>query len=319
MNGASRFVAASAVWFFASTGCEWKYGGHEGTGGGIPPWGLTETYVIVDLSTGGVTEASAIADLETNDAYKTTKLVLKRIPAGTFQMGDQVGGHENDELPVHTVSITRPFYMGVFEVTQEQWTTIVGSWTFYFPGNPQRPAEQISWNDIKQSGGFMDTLSSRASMSFRLPTEAEWEYCCKAGTSTNYSFGDTADGAWMWSNSNSESRTHDVATTASKPNPWGLYDMHGNLYEWCEDWYDGGYYSYAPTNDPQGPASITPYGCHRVLRGGSWRHDDNDCRSAVRAYVDPSSRHSRRIGFRVAVAAAGHNRGAPFPVSRPRP
>jgi formylglycine-generating enzyme required for sulfatase activity len=260
---------------------------------------LTETYVIVDLSTGGVTQAATIPDLETNDAYKTTHMVLKRIPAGTFQMGDQTGAGYPRELPVHTVNITQAFYMGVFEVTQQQWTTIEGSWTFNFPGNPKRPAEQVSWNDINAAGGFMDTLSSLASLSFRLPTEAEWEYCCKAGTSTDYSYGDTANGAWMWYIIG-VAQTYDVGTTTSKPNPWGLYDMHGNVWEWCEDWYDSGYYASSPLDDPQGPAS----GSQSVLRGGSWSSVDFICRSTMRLNIEPSTRLNH-YGFRVAVAAAG--------------
>ena len=256
-------------------------------------------YVIIDLSTGGVTQSATISDLETNDAWKTTHLVLKRIPAGTFQMGDQTGAGYSWELPVHTVNITQAFYMGVFEVTQRQWYLVKGNWPSYFTTTPdRRPAEQVSWDDIKQSGGFMDTLSSLASMSFRLPTEAEWEYCCKAGTSTNYSYGNTANGAWMWYGSNSGSQTHDVGTTTSKPNPWGLYDMHGNVWEWCEDWY--GSYPSGTVNDPTGPGS----GSYRVLRGGSWSYNAANCSSAGRTNDEPSYRNNH-IGFRVAVAAAG--------------
>ena len=255
-------------------------------------------YRVVSLATGTVTHSQAISDLETNDAYKTTHLVLRLVPAGSFQMGNQVSSLYANELPVHTVNITQPFYMGVFEVTQQQWTTIEGSWTFNWPGNPKRPAEMISWNDIKQSGGFMDTLSSLASMSFRLPTEAAGEYCCTAGTSTNYSYGNTEDGAWMWYWDNSSDGTKDVGTTTSKPNPWGLYDMHGNVWEWCEDWF--GSYPSGTANDPTGPGS----GSYRVLRGGSWIDLADNCRSVRRNIVVPSGRHYN-LGFRVAIIAAG--------------
>jgi formylglycine-generating enzyme required for sulfatase activity len=290
--GTSTLVALASG-LLALSGC---HGDGDDAPVAVNPAGGAE-YKIIDLGTGGVTDAPSVPDLETNDAYKTTHLVLKRIPAGTFQMGDQVGGHDGDELPVHTVNITQAFYMGVFELTQEQWTAIVGSWTFYWPGYPKRPAEQVSWNDINGPGGFMDTLSSRASLSFRLPTEAEWEYCCKAGTSTNYSYGDTASGAWMWYYSNSGSQTHDVGTTTSKPNPWGLYDLHGNVYEWCEDRYGSSYYSSSPSDDPMGPAS----GSSRVLRGGPWDAFDDNSRSAFRGSIDPAWR-DYHFGFRVAAA-----------------
>jgi formylglycine-generating enzyme required for sulfatase activity len=285
--GTSTLVALASG-LLALSGC---YGDGDGSAGGA-------AYKIIDLGTGGVTDAHSVPDLETNDAYATTHLVLKRIPAGTFQMGDQVGENDGDELPVHTVNITQAFYMGVFELTQAQWTAIMGSWTFYWPGNPKRPAEMVSWNDIKQAGGFMATLSSRASMSFRLPREAEWEYCCKAGTSTNYSYGETADGAWMWYHANSGGQPHDVGTTTSKPNPWGLYDMHGNVYEWCEDLYASTYYSSSPSDDPTGPGS----GSSHVLRGGPWDAYADSSRSAFRGSLDPAYRNPR-FGFRVAVAA----------------
>jgi formylglycine-generating enzyme required for sulfatase activity len=263
---------------------------------------LTETYVVVDLSTGGLTQAATIADLETNDAYKTTHLVLRRIPAGTFEMGDQVGGHEDCELPVHTVNITHAFYMGVFEVTQEQWTMLMGSWSFAFSGNPKHPAELVTWDDIKQSGGFMDALFSLSLVEGRLPTEAEWEYCGKAGTSTNYSYGDAVNGAWMWYLDNSDTgggpETHEVGTTASKPNPWGLYDMHGNVREWCEDWFGREYYASSPSDDPPGPASMD----ERVCRGGAYGDNASACRSASRNGLWPDH-SSGSIGFRVAVTA----------------
>ena len=258
-------------------------------------------YRIVDLTTGVVTYSQIISDLDTNDAYKTTHLVLKRIEAGSFEMGDQVGGHGADELPVHTVGITQAFYMGVFEVTQKQWNLVEGNWPSEWRLNPdKRPVEMVSWDDIKVSGGFMDTLSSLASMSFRLPTEAEWEYSCKAGTSTNYSYGDTENGAWMWYDFNSDtgngSQTHEVATTTSKPNPWGLYDMHGNVLEWCEDWYDATYYDVSPTDDPQGPAS----GDWHIFRGGSWKQAGDLCRSPLRLKGVPIGKNDC-IGFRVVV------------------
>jgi len=258
-------------------------------------------YRIVDLSTGGVTKTAAVADLETNDAWKTTHLVLKLIPAGSFEMGDEEGSYGGNEFPVHTVNITQPFYMGVFEVTQKQWEMVEGDWPSYHTTTPDKlPVEQVSWDDINGTDGFMDTLSSLASASFRLPTEAEWEYCCKAGTSTNYSYGDPADGAWMWSSANSGYVSYEVGTTTSKPNPWGLYDMHGNVWEWCEDWYAVDYYASSPSDDPPGPAS----GTNRVLRGGSWGSAESSCRSAIRNSTVPTGGGST-LGFRVVGDADG--------------
>jgi formylglycine-generating enzyme required for sulfatase activity len=253
----------------------------------------------VDLTTGSVVNVEDIPDLLTNDEYKTTKLVLKWIPDGIFQMGDQVGGGDPDELPVHTVNITQSFYIGVFEVTQRQWYEIQGDWPSHFTTNPdKRPVEKISWNDITGSGGLLESLDSLTGYSFRLPTEAEWEYCCKAGTTTNYSYGDTADGAYMWYLSNAGSGTHEVGTRL--PNPWGLYDMHGNVWEWCQDWHDSGYYQYCVNNtitdDPQGPAS----GTGRILRAGCWNNDDQGCRSADRANLSPSDSSDNRTGVRIA-------------------
>ncbi len=257
------------------------------------------TYQIVNISSGTVTYAETIPDLLSNDDYKTTKLVLKRISAGTFQMGDQVGGGEVYEVPVHTVNITKPFYIGVFEVTQKQWHEIQGDWPSYFTTDPEkRPVEQVSWDDINGAGGFLESLNTLTTgLDFRLPTEAEWEYCCKAGTTTDWYFGSTEDGAYMWYNVNAGGETHEVGTKL--PNSWGLYDMHGNVMEWCEDWFDGSYYQYCVdntiTDDPQGP--IGPYS-HHPDRGGSWGYTAWDCRSAMRGRNAPTF-SSYRGGFRV--------------------
>ena len=236
-------------------------------------------------------------DLLTNDEYKTTKLVLKRIPAGTFQMGDEVGGGEADELPVHTVNITEAFYLGVFEVTQKQWFEVQGDWPSSFTTDPdKRPVEMVSWDDCQ---GFLAQLSTETGETFRLPTEGEWEYACKAGTSTNYSYGDTEDDTYMWYDANSDTgsgqETHEVGTKL--PNPWGLYDMHGNIYEWCGDWYDSAYYSVSPSDDPYGPVS----GIVRSGRGGSWDRGADVCRSASRDQASPSI-HLNRTGIRAVLA-----------------
>jgi formylglycine-generating enzyme required for sulfatase activity len=255
-------------------------------------------YLIIDLPTGGASYADSIPDLLTNDAYKTTKVVLKWISPGTFEMGDQVGDGYASELPVHTVNLTQGYYLGVFEVTQRQWFEVQGDWPSHFTTTPdKRPVEQVSWNDIKGASGFMATLSGATSLTCRLPTEAEWEYACKAGTSTSWSYGSSEDGAYMWYDSNAGGETHEVGTCA--PNPWGLYDMHGNVFEWCEDYYADDYYESSPTDDPTGPTG----GATRVLRGGSWSGIAWVCRSAVRGRISPDFRGSDN-GFRVAVSSA---------------
>lgn len=252
--------------------------------------------MVVDLASGTVAGADALPDLLTNQEYKTTKLVLRRLSAGSFQMGDHAGEGEANELPVHAVNITSDFYLGVFEVTQQQWFEIEGDWPAYniLPGCETRPVEQVTW---ARCDGFLGALSSLTSRTFRFPTEAEWEYACRAGTTTSYSYGDTADGAYMWYDSNC-SGTNEVGTR--EPNPWGLYDMHGNVDEWCVDWYDENYYSVSPTNDPQGPAS----GTYHVARGGSWRYSEYGGRSAFRMYGEPPewTEYGNIFGLRVAVS-----------------
>ena len=271
----------------------------------VDDWALYDQYVVIDLqSPYTVTNLSSVpSDLLTNDAYKTTKLVLKRISAGTFQMGDQTGAGWIAELPVHPVTITKDFYIGVFEVTQRQWFEVMGNWPSNFSISPdKRPVEQVSWYDIKDNSGFMDSLSALIGEPFDLPTEAEWEYCCKAGTSTNFSYGDIVDGAYMWYDINSGSQTKEVGTRL--PNPWGLYDIHGNVREWCLDWYSDSSENppsyYQTCNDlgtvynPIGPAT----GSSRVRRGGSFYNNEDNCRSSYRASSVPDG-WSTRIGFRI--------------------
>jgi formylglycine-generating enzyme required for sulfatase activity len=253
-------------------------------------------FKVVDLTTGSVTGTDSIPDLLTNDDYKTSKMVLKRMDAGSFKMGDEVGGHNADELPVHTVSITKPFYMGVFEVTQGQWNQVMGVNPSSFTGradSPRRPVEQVSWNDCQS---YLTQLSADTGATFRLPTEAEWEYACKAGTSTNYFYGDTENGAYMWYPANSGAQTHEVGTCS--PNPNGLYDLPGNIHEWCGDWYDANYYSSPPpTDDPVGPPSAS----ERVIRGGSWLNPVDLCRSSARDWCGPTVRNGH-TGLRVVLA-----------------
>jgi formylglycine-generating enzyme required for sulfatase activity len=184
------------------------------------------------------------------------------IPAGTFQMGSDDSEAYNNERPAHTVRITQPFYLGKYEVTQGQWQAVMGSNPSRFTGDPNRPVEQVSWEDVQE---FIRRLNAReGGATYHLPTEAEWEYAARAGTTSRWSFGDTARqlGRYGWYEENAGGQTHPVGQL--QPNPWGLYDMHGNVWEWVQDWYAEDYYRRGTAVDPAGPSS----GSSRVHRGG---------------------------------------------------
>ena len=200
------------------------------------------------------------------------------IPAGTFQMGSN-----DDDKPVHTVRLTQPFYLGKYEVTQGQWQAVMGNNPSRFTGDPNRPVENVSWDNVQE---FIRRLNAReAGATYRLPTEAEWEYAARAGTTTRWSFGDDASqlGRYAWYDRNAGGQTHPVGQL--QPNPWGLYDMHGNVWEWVQDWY--GSYSSGTAVDPAGPSS----GSYRVNRGGSLAYGARFCRSAYRLRDAPGSRY----------------------------
>jgi formylglycine-generating enzyme required for sulfatase activity len=226
----------------------------------------------------------------------TIGMKLKLLPPGTFMMGDASG--EDNETP-HQVTLTQPFQMGIHEVTQEQYAKVMGK-------NPSRlkgannPVENVSWFDAVEFCRKLSELPAEraAGRVYRLPTEAEWEYACRAGTTTKYSFGDDDSKLvdYAWFDGNSFERTHRVG--GKKPNAWGFYDMHGNVWEWCQDWY-GDYPDHA-VPDPTGPAS----GSYRVLRGGSWGGPAGICRSAFRFGCEPSGRIDR-FGFRVSLSPSG--------------
>jgi len=215
------------------------------------------------------------------------------IPAGEFDMGSpssEVGRNDN-EGPVHHVTISEDFYMGKYEVTQEQWQKVMGSNPSYFKGD-DLPVEQISWNEIQD---FIRKLNEReSSVKYRLPSEAEWEYAARAGTTTRYSFGDDESdlGDYVWYNDNSGEETHPVGL--KQPNPWGLYDMHGNVYEWVQDeWHNS--YDGAPSD---GSAWEGGDGAYRVIRGGGWGLIAGDCRSAYRN-CDVLGYRDYYLGFRL--------------------
>jgi len=228
----------------------------------------------------------------TLDGNVTIKLV--RIEAGTFTMGSpetEQDRMDNEGLQ-RRVTISKPFYIGVTEVTQAQYNAVTGKDPSRFKEQPDHPVEEVSWLDCVE---FCKVLSKTAGRVVRLPTEAEWEYVCRAGTTTCFNFGDDAGDldAHAWYKSNSGAKTHPVGQ--KEPNAWGVYDMHGSVWEWCSDRYADVYVG-AGTRDPQGPAA----GKRRVLRSGSWRRPPAYCRSACRHKSDPSN-HYDSTGFRVVV------------------
>jgi formylglycine-generating enzyme required for sulfatase activity len=209
------------------------------------------------------------------------------IPAGTFLMGAAQGAA--DERPVHQVTINRPFYLGRYPVTQTQWTTVMQTNPSGFLGE-QQPVENVSWEEIQQ---FLHRLNAKeGGAPYRLPTEAEWEYAARAGSTTAYCFGDDASQLheYAWYKANAGGKTHPVGQR--KPNAWGLYDMHGNVWEWVQDWY--GAYAAEAIGDPQGPSS----GASRVRRGGSWSTGAESCRLARRDGM-ASGRLLASLGFRL--------------------
>ena len=261
------------------------------------------TYCVIDLSAGSSASSYPVTYLASppsggfnTDAYKTTKLVLKRMEAGSFNMG------ENQDI---SVTLTKPFFIGLFEVTQKQYQLVMGSNPSSVSGD-KRPVEQVSYNAIRgstngahwpssnavDSSSFLGKLRARTGLDFDLPTEAQWEYACRAGTTTTYSYGNSANGDYMWYNSNTSSQTHEVGT--KQPNPWGLYDMHGNVWEWCLDWYAS---SLGGGTDPKGSSS----GSRRVGRGGSWYGNATGCTSSHRGSNAPSSEYYF-CGFRLSKA-----------------
>lgn len=205
-----------------------------------------------------------------------------------------MGSSSNEEIhgylegPVHCVKLSMGFYMGVYEVTQAQYTAVMGNNPSHFKGDNQ-PVEMVSWNDAV---AFCERLSQMEGKTYRLPTEAQWEYACRAGTKSRYSFSDDDSNIdiFCWHYKNSNNTTHEVGQKS--PNPFGLYDMHGNVEEWCSDWF--GFYMDETITDPTG----FPTGKRRVVRGGSWIREPANCRSAWRKAKTPDF-YAHNIGFRV--------------------
>lgn len=235
-----------------------------------------------------------------------------RIPAGTFVMGSPTSDPLRDDREVrHTVTLSKAYYMQTTEVTLAQWRKLMGKGLFGLlerrKGIPQLPVSRICYHDVAV---FIKRLNALGEGLYRLPTEAEWEYAARAGTDTAFSWGNQiscdkamfANKKGRFDNCSGYARKRDLPldgpapVKSYPPNAWGLYDMHGNVWEWCQDWY--GPYAQGPQNDPQGP----PTGDYRVRRGGSWFGEGYKCRSANRAKGHPSSR-LRSTGFRLVMVA----------------
>ncbi len=218
------------------------------------------------------------------------------IPPGSFIMGRDSDEQDSnsDEDPPRRVTISQGFWLGKYEVTQIQWQAVNGDHISRFSGN-NRPVDMVSWNDTQS---FLFTLNSlNPGMRFRLPSEAEWEYACRAGTSTRFHWGDDPDytsiSEYAWWSENSDAQTHAVGT--KRPNPWGLFDMNGNVWEWCQDWYHLNYMG-APSDQR---AWVIPTDWRRVTRGGSF-YDRSGCRSASRICDYPRWSNDHGTGFRIA-------------------
>jgi formylglycine-generating enzyme required for sulfatase activity len=214
------------------------------------------------------------------------------IAPGSFQMGDSMGSGGSDEKPVHEVRLTTGYWLGESDVTQEQWQVVMGSNPSAFVRD-NLPVQDVSWHDAVE---FCQRLTQREraaahllpGMEYCLPTEAQWEYACRAGTTGDYA--GNLD-AMAWYDLYIEEGPHVVKT--KRPNAWGLYDMHGNVSEWCSDWY--GNYSAGTQVDPTGPSN----GADRVTRGGAWDYTGKDCRSASRYKTTPEGSRNE-LGFRLA-------------------
>jgi formylglycine-generating enzyme required for sulfatase activity len=239
-------------------------------------------------------EEPAPGTIETVMLSGDIALEMVWIPSGKFMMGRAPGEFESldSEDPQREVIITG-FWIGKYEVTQEQWQAVMGNNPAYFKGE-KRPVERVSWNKAQE---FIEKLNEITRKKFRLPSEAEWEYACRAGTTTRFYWGDDHDYSeideYAWYSGNSDSQTHEAGQ--KRPNAWGLYDMSGNVWEWCEDDWHTSYHGAPTTGEPW---IDSPRSHLRILRGGSWRNN-NYCRSATRADTNQSF-PSGRVGFRLA-------------------
>jgi formylglycine-generating enzyme required for sulfatase activity len=231
------------------------------------------------------------------------------VPSGSFRMGET--GFRTNETPVHEVVLTKPFYLGTTLVTQAAYRAVTGKNPSHFTtdrgGSPAHPVERVAWDDAVR---FCERLTARpeeqaARRRYRLPTEAEWEYAARGGASTVFPFGDTFtavhgtfDARYPFPEGAAAGEAAVGPTPVSRfpPNSFGLYDVCGNVWEWCADWYDERFYSIDQLRDPAGP----PDGTRKVVRGGSWKNQGHSCRPAYRNALPPHQKNSA-TGFRVVV------------------
>jgi len=271
------------------------------------------TYSVADAA-GNIASANRTVTVVGNrsvDLNASVALDMLWVPAGTFTMGSPTAevGRQSDREDEHNVSLTKGFYLGKYEVTQAQYEAVMTGNTnslsakpSEWPNNPNRPVEKVSWEDVQV---FITRLNAQqsanipAGWAYVLPTESQWEYASRAGTTTAYSWGATiasSNANYNWdggaNDGNDFKQTRDVGQYAA--NPWGFFDMHGNVWEWTADWFQEAYPSGNPVVDPTGPAS----GWYRVIRGGSWNFEGTNLRSARRGINTPSYRVNN-FGFRV--------------------
>ncbi len=313
--------------------------------GNVPNLSINYQYIAIDVSGGTETAIYPVTTYATpaeipgeinSNLYKTDIILLRRIPAGTYIMGSPADPPEYGRFAVekqHPVELTKDFYIGVFEITQRQWELVMGNRPSHFENSTyytNRPVETVRFRDIREGPGgvaitptwpvsnavhadsFMGKLRSKTGLvGFDLPTEAQWEYACRAGTTTALNSGmnlisltedenlDQVGRYWLnggaGSNKNSDTSLGTAEVGSYLPNAWGLYDMHGNVREWCLDWNAA--YPDGLAIDPLGPESPL---VNRVYRGGGWYSQPRNCRSAAREYDGPNAR-AGSIGFRLAL------------------
>ncbi len=287
------------------------------------------TFIIAAcLTIGLVPTLRCVQAQEPKTVTNSIGMRLARIPAGSYKMGSPRGEAERaDKELLHEVKISNPFYLGVYEVTQAEYVKVMQDLPKFrnraaFSGD-DNPAENVEWKTAKS---FCERLSSRdaeksARRTYRLPTEAEWEYACRGGKSTAFHYGDSLsskqanfNGSYPYGDGAKGKYLRKTVKVGSyKPNGFGLYDMHGNVAEWCADWYDPKYYQDSPEEDPLGPpfgvvdTRFTNFGKNNffvVVRGGSWVDDGRACRAAYRFRAMPNTQY-RLIGFRVVCEVNG--------------
>ena len=241
------------------------------------------------------TTSTTTTTLPSGDTWTdpVTGMIFKWVAGGCYEMGcgSWTDTCSDNESPVHEVCVDG-FWIGKYEVTQGQWEQIMGNNPSYNKSGDDFPVEKVSWNDCQD---FITALNGKGSNIFRLSTEAEWEYAARGGgKEEKYAGGNDLD-SLGWYTSNSEGHSHEVGTKAA--NSLGIYDMSGNLWEWCSDLYGSSYYSSSPMNNPQGPTT----GSSRVFRGGGWDYPAQSCRAAYRSYGPPGLRYGG-IGFRLVLS-----------------